>query len=181
VHYAGRGVSLGAADTPIFWYRPKDAKTYRVIYADLSVREADTPPSMVVVKPEQDLIDTLRYCSELGSGPFPDSLDKDAWSAMVLKEKFGLEAVEIPNAQQMLEFVEIAMLKLQPGSTFVASLPPEADQHYAGKGVSLGAADTPVFWYKPTGSEKYRVIFADLSVKDMTSDDVAKLSEAKAQ
>ena len=47
-HYAGKGVSLGAADTPIFWYRPKDAKKYRVIYADLSVREADTPPSVPV-------------------------------------------------------------------------------------------------------------------------------------
>ena len=70
-HYAGKGVSLGAADTPIFWYRPKDAKTYRVIYADLSVRDADTPPSVPVVQPEQDLIDTFRYYSELSGGPFP--------------------------------------------------------------------------------------------------------------
>ena len=45
-HYAGKGVSLGAADTPIFWYRPKDAKKYRVIYADLSVRDADAPPNV---------------------------------------------------------------------------------------------------------------------------------------
>ena len=50
-HYAGKGVSLGAADTPIFWYRPKDAKKYRVIYADLSVREADTPPSVPDAQP----------------------------------------------------------------------------------------------------------------------------------
>ena len=51
-HYAGKGVSLGAADTPIFWYRPKDSKKYRVIYADLSVRDADTPPSVPVAQPE---------------------------------------------------------------------------------------------------------------------------------
>ena len=50
-HYAGKGVSLGAADTPIFWYRPKDAKEYRVIYADLSVREAETPPSVPDAQP----------------------------------------------------------------------------------------------------------------------------------
>ena len=49
--YTGRGVSLGAVDTPIFWYRPKDAKTYRVIYADLSVREADTPPGVPDAQP----------------------------------------------------------------------------------------------------------------------------------
>ena len=50
-HYAGEGVSLGAADTPIFWYRPNDAKKYRVIYADLSVREADTAPSVPNAQP----------------------------------------------------------------------------------------------------------------------------------
>lgn len=42
--YAGRGVKLGAPNKPIFWYRPKDSKTYVVIYADLSVKEAKTPP-----------------------------------------------------------------------------------------------------------------------------------------
>ena len=50
-HYAGKGVKLGAADRPIFWYRPKDAKKYRVIYADLSVRDADTPPKVPGAQP----------------------------------------------------------------------------------------------------------------------------------
>jgi outer membrane lipoprotein-sorting protein len=50
-HYAGKGVSLGAPGTPIFWYRPKDAKKYRVIYADLSVREADAPPNVSRAQP----------------------------------------------------------------------------------------------------------------------------------
>ena len=50
-HYVGKGVSLGAADTPIFWYRPNDAKKYRVIYADLSVRDADAPPSVPKAQP----------------------------------------------------------------------------------------------------------------------------------
>ena len=39
--------------------------------------------------------------------------------------------------------------------------------------------DRPILWYQPTGAEKYRVIYADLSVKDMTSDDVKKLPEGK--
>ncbi len=50
-HYAGKRVSLGAADTPIFWYRPKNVRKYRVIYADLSVREADRPPSVPKAQP----------------------------------------------------------------------------------------------------------------------------------
>ncbi len=38
-HYAGKGVKFGDADTPVFWYQPKDSKTYRVIYGDLSVED----------------------------------------------------------------------------------------------------------------------------------------------
>ena len=167
-HYAGKGVSLGAADTPIFWYRPKDSKTYRVIYADLSVRDADTPPNVPDAQPEEDLIDALRYYSKLSGGPFPDSLDTEALSP-VMEKKFGLEKGQEPSAKQMQEMMPEILeitLKFQPGSTFIVSLPPEADAHYAGKGVSLGAADTPIFWYRPKDAKKYRVIYADLSVRD---------------
>lgn len=37
--YQGQGVMLGEAQTPIFWYRPKDSATYRVIYGDLHVED----------------------------------------------------------------------------------------------------------------------------------------------
>ena len=45
-HYAGKGVKRDTADKPIFWYRPKGKQTYRVIYADLSVGDADDPPNV---------------------------------------------------------------------------------------------------------------------------------------
>ena len=38
-HYAGSGVKLGDADKAIFWYRPKDSQTYRVIYGDLRIED----------------------------------------------------------------------------------------------------------------------------------------------
>jgi len=37
--YAGEDVKFGDAGTPIFWYRPERAETYRVIYGDLSVMD----------------------------------------------------------------------------------------------------------------------------------------------
>lgn len=45
-HYAGQAATFGDADTPIFWYRPEGAQTYRVIYGDLSIDEvsADALP-----------------------------------------------------------------------------------------------------------------------------------------
>jgi hypothetical protein len=45
-------------------------------------------------------------------------------------------------------------------------LPATADAHYAGKGVRRDAPDTPIFWYKPEGKQAYRVLDADLSVRD---------------
>ncbi len=237
-HYAGKGVSLGAADTPIFWYRPKDAKKYRVIYADLSVREAETPPSVPDAQPEEDLIDTFRYYSELSGGPLPDSLDLQTMSQMIgwefsmriflelapgKEERHKIEelrqkAMDLqklapgkgkpnkeqmdkiqeqmfdlvdweklapgkgkPNKEQMAKIMEAEMQKFmkaqmpkimaattrfQRGLMFTGLLPPEADAHYAGKGVSLGAADTPIFWYRPKDGKRYRVIDADLSVRE---------------
>ena len=41
-YYRGQSVKLGEAPKAIFWYRPRDSKTYRVIYGDLHV--ADVAP-----------------------------------------------------------------------------------------------------------------------------------------
>ena len=37
--YAGNTAKLGDAQAPIFWYRPKDAQNYRVIYGDFHVED----------------------------------------------------------------------------------------------------------------------------------------------
>ena len=39
----------------------------------------------------------------------------------------------------------------------------------------IGDARPEILWYKPTGTAEYRVIYADLSVKDLTADEVEKL------
>lgn len=54
-HYAGAGVSLNQLDMPIIWYRPKGLATYRVIYADLTVKDvapADLPQVESVAIPQ---------------------------------------------------------------------------------------------------------------------------------
>ncbi len=42
--YVG-GVKLGDKDRPIFWYKPKGSETFRVVYGDLSIREAKQAPA----------------------------------------------------------------------------------------------------------------------------------------
>ena len=42
------------------------------------------------------------------------------------------------------------------------------------KDVKLGDADKAIFWYRPKGAEKYRVIYGDLSVKDVAPENLPK-------
>jgi hypothetical protein len=170
-HYAGRRVSLGAADTPVFWYRPKGAKNYRVVYADLAVREAETPPSMSVVQPgqpEEDLIEMLREYSQWNGGTLPKALGR---TELIMAFRMKGRVADVPAKQNWRSSEEwkkiaAARLKIERGMDFVLLLPKEADWHYAGKRVALGAVDTPVFWYRPKGAKKYRVIYADLAVRE---------------
>ncbi|HEY3965796.1 MAG TPA: hypothetical protein VGM05_14655 [Planctomycetaceae bacterium] len=45
-HYAGKGVKRDEKNRAIFWYRPQDLKTYRVIHADLTVNDSETAPQI---------------------------------------------------------------------------------------------------------------------------------------
>ena len=107
----------------------------------------------------------FREYSELSGGPFPHSLDLRSLFPMLIK-KYSFNSPEKPHKSSTKQEIAEAQIKLHRGLMFTAPLPPEADAHYAGKGVSLGAADTPIFWYRPKDAKKYRTIYADLSVRD---------------
>ncbi len=133
---------------------------------------------------EKDLVKTFRRYSQLSGGAFPDTLDL---AAMM---KFSVEHFEKsrPRPEKKLNDQQIQeedqerlneMKKLTHGIGFVFErLSPDANAHYAGKGVSLGAADTPIFWYRPKDSKKYRVIYADLSVRE--ADTAPNVPDAQA-
>ncbi len=207
-HYAGKDVKLGTPDRPIFWYKPTGAEKYRVIYADLSVKEAapaeikdfpkapegDTAQTTNIgpsVQDEKQLIEMLRVYAAQQNGLLPPTLDaSDVESGIKapfekeIEAKYGTSREAKMKAMQDDEFMKTYMdlgMKCVRGLGFLHDLKPENDSHYAGKDVKLGTPDQPIFWYKPTGAEKYRVIYADLSVKDMAPDDVKKLPEATAK
>ena len=55
---------------------------------------------------------------------------------------------------------------------FTIFFPGEGEWTYRGKGVRLGETETPIFWYRPKGSETYRVIYGDLHVEDFYPEDL---------
>ena len=132
---------------------------------------------------EKDLIETLRQYASDGGNTFPDVLD------LADAGRFGFAfggrgTGPKPTDQEMQKRIQDAIdahVKHTLGFRFILDLPPEANWHYAGKGVSLGAADKPIFWYRPKDATKCRVIYGDLSVKELAPEEVKELPEVKLQ
>jgi hypothetical protein len=113
---------------------------------------------------EAALIEMLEKSSDLNEGKFLDILDQQGLLALITQMK---PPDEIDEKNLLPPKLLDLSIKLARGMQFAWELPESADAHYAGKGVKRGEPDRPIFWYKPEGKDQYRVIFADLSVKEV--------------
>ena len=121
---------------------------------------------------ENDLITFLRWwATKLADGQLPDSLSIQEFGKNMKelmksgKIKPSDEDKNLTEEQRMQK-----TLQMTHGMMFVMTMKPENDWHYAGKGVKLGEAEKAIFWYRPTSSQNYRVIYGDLSVREVTPD-----------
>jgi outer membrane lipoprotein-sorting protein len=150
-------------DDSLFSLTPPDGYTH--VQLQLDVSEAG----------EQELVEFLRlWTTWTKDGTFPPTLNPAELAKVSMEmENAGkfAESVESQSAEQPnLEHAT----KMTRGLMFVVSLPAESNCRYAGENVEYGAAQTPIFWYQPSGSATYRVIYGDLSVKDVAPDDLPK-------
>jgi len=81
-YYRGKGVELGDDETPIFWYRPKDSATYRVIYGDLHVE--DVARENLPEPPDTDDVPEADIAYQQWSKPEFVGTQEDYW--MILPE-----------------------------------------------------------------------------------------------
>jgi outer membrane lipoprotein-sorting protein len=157
---------------------------------------------------EDDLINTLRLIAEHNDGTFPSALGmgnreflqatqaasisatqeflKEPETAKLLKDlqaQYGKDKDGFMKAwmKAQMPFTQKLTQKHMQGMMFYNMLGSQNDSHYAGMGVKLGTPNRPIFWYKPTGADNYRVMYADLSVKEMTPGDLEKLPAAKSE
>ncbi|MHC4244205.1 MAG: LolA family protein [Planctomycetota bacterium] len=120
---------------------------------------------------EQNLIEFLRmWTTWVKDGRFPPTIDptKLAKSSMEMVRN-GQFINEGPISEK--EQYEKS-LKMTYGLMFLLKMPADSNWRYAGENVKFGDADTAIFWYRPQGSETYRVIYGDLSVKDIAPEDI---------
>jgi outer membrane lipoprotein-sorting protein len=114
---------------------------------------------------EQDFVESLKICTELSGGVFPESLDTQGLMKLMFEKissaKLG-SGVKEPDTERLMQ----QSLTIGRGFQFALSLPASANAHYAGKGVKKDTANRPIFWYLPEGSKRYRVVDASLTTHD---------------
>ena len=116
---------------------------------------------------EQDLVDCLRFwAQDLLDGNFPDTIGMTELMSQLpqVEAKLGEKVASAEEGTQK-------GMTLGKGMMFHMGL---KDSHYAGSGVKVGEADKAVFWYLPDGSDTYRVIYGDLSIKDVSPENLPK-------
>jgi hypothetical protein len=117
---------------------------------------------------EQDFIEGLRIRAQvLGDGTFPEGVAVEDY----LKEApaIGKKNGELGLSEK--EQSELGM-KLAKHLLFIRFFKGEGKWHYQGRGVKLGDANMPIFWYRPKDSQTYRVIYGDLRVEDVVPENL---------
>ena len=152
-----------------------------------------TPPEGYKLQPEmnmdfsnaseKDVIEVLRRNAEMEDGAFPDSLTDQS---MIIKITLGPmrqieKKIKTPADKEAMQ-AEMMKTVQEAGSIcgrMGMFLQENSGWKYAGKDVKLGDAKTPVFWYTPKDSKQGRVIYGDLSARDVQIDKLPPAPEVK--
>jgi len=125
-------------------------------------------------KGEKKLTEALAAWAEMSAGSFPSRIEDLSDSNLVrpmLKRKFdknGDPYKELDSAMQEGD-------KLLKGLRFAQEMMAQGEWRYAPEGAKLGDAKKPICWWKEEKASTYRVVYGDLSIKDVTPSDLEKL------
>jgi hypothetical protein len=135
-YYRGQGVKLGEADKAIFWYRPKDSATYRVIYGDLHVE--DVAPANLPEPLDADDVPAAKVGYTQWSKPDFVGTQEDLW--------------RIGASGQIAVQSDLTLMKgPQDVSVMPITLP-----YATGVLTSASLGDTPVP-FEPAGAGQYKL------------------------
>jgi outer membrane lipoprotein-sorting protein len=139
---------------------------------DDAIFSFDIPPGYTIrkaaepaISPEEAVVYVLRRFADKTGGNFPTRLDD-----LPVINKAMATNLATKKAEKAFDERENHHLSLAIGR--VLSFPADLkDQYgYKAEGVKLGDADKIVFWYKPEGEIKYRVVYGDLHVGDVNAE-----------
>lgn len=94
-------------------------------------------------------------------------------AARTLAEKHG------KGSPEMLKLSTDVAMKLGGAFGVLLALPTDA-WHYAGKDVKLNTPNRPILWVKQKKGGRCMVIYADLSVKEVSAEEMPKVPESES-
>lgn len=115
------------------------------------------------LRSEKGFIAALRQAAEINDGVYPDTIN--AMIGIQLSKKYESRLSNVPEREREKEVNRVRKL-LAAGFAFPLQLAAETKASYSGKNVRRSEGKKPIFWYKPAGAEKFRIVLADLSVID---------------
>jgi outer membrane lipoprotein-sorting protein len=113
---------------------------------------------------EDDVVHLLRAYADKFEGKFPKSLSvvSTEWQTY-LKQRWGDKKSKRLPETEAVQFARKAM-------RVEKFLRTKKDHGYKPDGVKLGDRDKIIFWYRPGKAKKYRAVYGDLHVADVTPD-----------
>jgi len=117
---------------------------------------------------EEDFVEGLRIQAEVfGDGQFPDDVSVEAYMKRAPAIGEQIESLDLTDEEE----TELGMA-IGRHVLFLRFFKGQGQWTYRGRGVQLGEAETPIFWYRPKDSETYRVIYGDLHVEDVAPENL---------
>lgn len=139
----------------------------------------DKFPQHPLIAGEKDFVESLKIWTDFTDGVFPSSLDLTD----IMMDFRNYHNEKLTNNTPHMSTEQIVEIRADITSImneirdyiledlmFAYLLDADSDWHYAGKGITVGDSDKAIFWYKPKGSDQYRVIYADLTIEETTAD-----------
>jgi hypothetical protein len=172
---ADAGPKTGSRMDDIVFNAPLDEALFRMDPPSGYAVEADIGPRIT----EGDVIEFMRLTAEFYDGVFPETMPafNVGTGAKKLSDARKKPADQLKPAEaRMLAAIENWMNKLIPGPgptfEFIRQQVVTGSWQYIGGGVRLGDASRIVCWYRPKGAQTYRVLYGDLSVRDLEAKDL---------
>jgi len=124
---------------------------------------------------EEDLVEYLRMVATWTKGQtFPATLNP--LEVLTLQKEGKLdESREVSPEEEQREIKTFTRVS-QNTVIFVTKMRPVNDWQYRGKGVTYGDSGTPIAWWKPSGTNTYRVVWGDLSTTSVPPGDIARVT-----
>ena len=122
---------------------------------------------------EEDLVEGLRALAVFLDGQFPPKIELRALQA-TLREYIKRNNLSESEIEERLAPVSEKWIKAY---CYINKLRGEievSDLNYVGEGVKFGDSETPLIWWLPKDSETYRVIYGDLNVRDVASENLTR-------